>query len=77
MVDRAISSTCRTRQNVCDVAKDEVEGQQYLGNITIGESKKTEIESLWDSWKITLTANGIPVQFKIDTGADVTVVPEK
>ena len=28
------------------------------------------------SWKITLQLNGQPCQFKVDTGADVTVIPE-
>lgn len=26
-------------------------------------------------WCITLSVNGIPVEFRIDTGADVTVIP--
>ena len=28
-----------------------------------------------DSWLVTLQLNGQPVTFKLDTGADVTVIP--
>ena len=27
-------------------------------------------------WSITLKVNGLPITFKIDTGADVSVIPE-
>ena len=30
-----------------------------------------------DAWTVDLTVNDIPMQFKIDTGADVTAIPPK
>ena len=30
-----------------------------------------------DAWTVDLTVNDIPIQFKIDTGADMTAIPPK
>ena len=30
-----------------------------------------------DSWNVTLLLDGISVQFKMDTGADVTAIPSR
>jgi hypothetical protein len=69
---------CKTRQDLCDVTGDKEECIAFLENVTIGECSETEKQKAQrDAWKITLTADGVPVQFKIDTGADVTVMPEK
>ena len=34
------------------------------------------VESSGKSWKVTLFLNDVPIQFKIDTGAEVSVIPE-
>ena len=39
----------------------------------LGVIKDKDIDE--DPWIVSLCANGIPTWFKIDTGADVTVVP--
>lgn len=55
---------CRTK--VGTVSKGEEGEQTFLG----------AVESLGKAWKVTLFLNDIPIQFKRDTGAEVTVIPE-
>ena len=54
-------------QNIDHVEKDVDQGK-FLGAITEEESKP---------WFTTLNVNKRPINFKIDTGADVTVIPEE
>ena len=51
----------------------ESENDIFLG--TVNSSADT-VSSKGSLWVINLTLNGHPVQFKIDTGADVTVIGE-
>lgn len=43
--------------------------EPFLG--TIGDRAAT-----YSPWKVTLQLNSDPIEFKIDTGADVTVIPK-
>ena len=46
----------------------------FLGTVQAETSTVTAGD---DPWIITLSLNDLPVEFKIDTGADVSVVPEE
>ena len=47
------------------------EEEQFLS--TLEQSPVTVTEN---PWEVTLTVNGLPVVFKMDTGADVSAIPE-
>ena len=53
-----------TKHSVAEIEEDDV----FLGAVTADESS--------DPWTITLSLNEQRVLFKIDTGADVTAIPE-
>ena len=58
---------CRTKK-VETVSTGEESNQVFLGAVeSLGNCK---------AWKITLFLNEVPIQFKIDTGAEVSVIPE-
>ena len=59
-------SMCRTRGAVRSVTSAS-EKEAFMG--AVQDSEHT------DPWMITLSVNGKPVEFKIDTGADVSVIP--
>ena len=67
---------CKTIPNVseikteCTSTSDESDDSFLLtiDNTSSGNS---------DAWTVDLTVNDIPIQFKIDTGADVTAIPPK
>ena len=59
-------SMCRSHVTVKTVETTSGE-KAFLG--VVGESEEL------NPWSVTLTVNGVPVEFKIDTGADVTVIP--
>ena len=58
------ASVCRSSQTVGEIEED----YAFLG--AIGTERNEDI------WSVDLTLNNSPVRFKIDTGADVTVIPE-
>lgn len=57
---------CRTREEVRTVETDRDDGA-FMGTVEQSNSS--------NPWSITLQVNGKPVEFKINTGADVTVIP--
>ena len=59
---------CHTGRTVGTINK-ESEDDIFLG--TVNASADT-VSSTGSPWVVDLTLNGHPVQFKIDTGADVT-----
>ena len=63
-------SMCKTG----NVAHVEVETDVFLGTLTT--HSLTETNNKTNPWEITLHLNDKPVLFKIDTGADVSVIPE-
>ena len=63
---------CHTGRTVGTINK-ESEDDMFLG--TVNASADT-VSSTGSPWVVDLTLNGHPVQFKIDTGADVTVIGE-
>ena len=65
---------CRSKRHVGEVLIDNEyqSGDNFLGIIY------SETDSLSSQpWTTTLTVNNRPLQFKIDTGADVTVISEE
>ena len=58
---------CRTKK-VETVSTGEESDQLFLGAVESSGNCK--------AWKITLFLNDVPIQFKIDTGAEVSVIPE-
>lgn len=62
-------SMCRSTAKVAEVHEDtQQEGTAFLGKLS------EEDTGPCSPWSVTLLVNGIPVQFDIDTGADVTVI---
>ena len=57
-------TVCKSSQTVGEIEED----YAFLG--AIGTERNEDI------WSVDLTLNNSPVRFKIDTGADVTVIPE-
>ena len=63
-------SQCHTKRTVNTVTNEQpAEGQDKLFLGAVNSTGKGE-------WTIQLLLNGIPMTFKIDTGAEVTVIPE-
>ena len=58
------ASVCKSSQTVGEIEED----YAFLG--AIGTERNEDI------WSVDLTLNNSPVRFKIDTGTDVTVIPE-
>ena len=62
---------CRSSSNIHEVGEKEGDvDYAFLGNVqgTKGEAQYP--------WKVTIDLNGNPTMFYIDTGAEVTVIPE-
>ena len=55
---------------------DNISGEKELEEEILGSIAIEKIEKSCDSWKTKLILEGIPTIFKLDTGADVTVIPE-
>ena len=60
-------SVCKSIGEVCEEEEEEF----FMGSVHIDE-----LESQDNYWNVELEFQGVPVNCKIDTGADVTVVPE-
>ena len=63
---------CKTEK----VSEIHVSEKQYLGCITKEISSATNSSSKHEPWTLTLLVDKVPINFKIDTGADVNVLPE-
>ena len=63
-------SVCRSVTNLATIRTDTVNEEPFLGTIEISTHSKD------NQWMIELLLNGKPVQFKIDTGVDVTAISE-
>ena len=66
-------SVCRSNKQVATVQA--ADDGSFLGTVTAQVQTSTGKVGT-DPWMVDLLLNGSPVQFKIDTGADVTVLPE-
>ena len=62
---------CRSVNNLATIQTDTVNKESFLGIIEIISTHSKD-----NQWMIDLLLNGKPVQFKIDTGADVTAISE-
>ena len=65
-------SMCRSTAKVAEVRQDDQSictNDVYLGQLTTGRKKRSD-----KPWSVTIHVNGKPIQFDIDTGAEVTVV---
>ena len=70
--------TITNDEDTDDSADDELTYDRFIG--TIEESDTLEVPTVTagsDPWKITVSLNALPIEFHIDTGADVTVITEK
>ena len=65
-------SVCRSVTNLATIRTDTVNEEPFLGTIEIISTHSKD-----NQWMIELLLNGKPVQFKIDTGADVTAISEE
>ena len=52
----------------------EVDADVFLGTLTVHSLSDTADKN--NPWEVTIHLNGEPVLFKIDTEADVSVIPE-
>ena len=67
-------SVCKSSKKVAAVQAADDDGE-FLGTVTAQVQTFTGKVGT-DPWMVELLLNGSPVQFKIDTGADVSVIPE-
>ena len=63
---------CRSGGTEVDALGDSDESNTFLGVISTSDITNVGI----DPWKIPIKVNGTEVLFKVDTGADVSVIPE-
>ena len=63
---------CRSVTNLATIRTDTVNKEPFLGTIEIMSTHSKD-----NQWMIELLLNGKPVQFKIDTGADVSAISEE
>ena len=63
---------CKAEIHAVGVSEEEIE--ENVSSLFLGEVI-TAVKS--DPWIVKIEVEGKPVQFKIDTGADVTVIPSK
>ena len=63
---------CRSVTNLATIQTDTVNEEPFLGTIKIISTHSKDNQRM-----IELLLNGKPVQFKIDTGADVTAISEE
>ena len=63
---------CGSVTNLATIQTDTVNEEPLLGTIEIISTLGKD-----NHWMIELLLNGKPVQFKIDTGADVTAISEE
>lgn len=74
---------CKTRmlkEVRTEAVADSEDDTFFIGRLfpgTVTESKPTIIEEPDTDWDVELMVNGNPVDFKIDTGADTTVMTEE
>jgi len=59
---------CRTKKAAVEQLKAETD-DQFLGTLDVGTS-------VTNTWEVTLLLNGLPVLFKINTGADVSAISQ-
>ena len=69
---KATISQCRSFTNLATLRTDTVNKELFLGTIKIISTHSKD-----NRWMVKLLLNGKPVQFKIDTGADVTQFQKK
>ena len=65
---------CRDKRKNIRQIEDDDDHIPILGSISDGEGINTVIEN---KWLTTLKVNGQKMEFRIDTGADVSVIPDK
>ena len=65
-------SVCRLVTNLAKIQTDTVNKEPFLGTMEIISTHSKD-----NQWMVELLLNGKPVQFKIDTGADITAISEE
>ena len=63
---------CRLVINLATIQTGTVNEEPFLGTIEIISTHSKD-----NQWMVELMLNGKPVQFKIDTGADVTTISKE
>ena len=64
---------CRSRGNVQSVIATNSDEESFLGVV---HSEMATVNETVDPWMTKIMLNGQEIEFKINTGADVTVIPE-
>ena len=65
-------SVCRSVTNLATIQTDTVNEEPFLGTIEIISTYSKD-----NQWMVEFLLNEKPVQFKIDTGADLTAISEE
>ena len=65
---------CKSKQNIEIIADASFELDDFRGYLCLGVKS---IGTVTGAWMTNTKVNGRELRFKIDTGADVTVIPEK
>ena len=65
----ACRSSSQVQEVQCSYRLQEEEEESFLGAVQVRGIEGSK------PWRITVSVNGSPVDFKVDTGADVTVIP--
>ena len=63
---------CRSVTNLATIRTDTVNEELFLGTVEIISTYSKD-----NQWMVELLLNGKPVQFKIETGTDVTTISEE
>ena len=69
---KATISQCVDQSQIWQQYQQTLNEEPFLGTIEIISTHSKD-----NKWMIELLVNGKPVQFKIDTGADVSVISEE
>lgn len=67
------STVCRNKKSVRQVDQDKF----FLGSLELEDENGVRTVQGKDLWRATITTIGKPVEYRIDTGADVTVIPDR
>lgn len=62
---------CCSHKRIDNITDDENSEEDFLGSNAINELGENS-----ESWKVPLKLQNVQTTFKLDTGADVTVIPE-
>ena len=70
------AAACYSKAAVQEITEADEEDTMFLGSVELKQSKDALLVEDEPPWRTTLTLAGTPVSFKIDSGADTSVMTE-